>query len=96
MPAVQGDARHAPGDGVDVGTVLAVDVGGTKIAAGIVDESGSLLRSAHAPTPREPDPEAVFAALTKAVGQVAPDDVRAELLARIDGWLEPASATVDR
>ncbi len=77
MPAVQGDARHAPGDGVAVGTVLAVDVGGTKIAAGVVDKSGALLRSASAATPREPDPEAVFAALTDAVAQVAPDDVQA-------------------
>ena len=77
MPAVQGDARHARGDGLIVDTVLAVDVGGTKIAAGIVDSSGSLLRSATAPTPRTADPEAVFAALTSAVAQVSPDGVRA-------------------
>lgn len=77
MPAVQGDARHAAGDGVAVATVLAVDVGGTKIAAGIVDESGALLRSATSPTPREPDPEGVFAALTSAVAQVAPEGVEA-------------------
>ena len=77
MPAVQGDARHARGDGLIVDTVLAVDVGGTKIAAGIVDSSGTLLRAATAPTPREPDPEAVFAALTSAVAQVQPDGVRA-------------------
>jgi glucokinase len=74
---VQGDARHARGDGLTVDTVLAVDVGGTKIAAGIVDASGVLLRSATAATPREPDPEAVFAALTGAVAAVAPDGVRA-------------------
>jgi len=57
--------------------VLAVDVGGTKIAAGIVDSSGALLRSASAPTPRAPDAESVFAALTTAVAQVCPDAVRA-------------------
>jgi glucokinase len=74
---VQGDARPARSDGLIVDTVLAVDIGGTKIAAGIVDLSGSLLRSATAPTPRDPDPEAVFAALTSAVAQVAPEGVRA-------------------
>ena len=42
-----------------------------------MDESGALLRSAHVATPHEPDPEAVFAALTKAVAQVAPDDPQA-------------------
>jgi glucokinase len=74
---VQGDARPARGDGLTVDTVLAVDIGGTKIAAGIVDASGSLLRSATAPTPRDPDPEAVFAALTSAVARVDPAGVRA-------------------
>ena len=32
-------------------TALAVDIGGTKVAAGIVTEHGELLRSASAPTP---------------------------------------------
>ena len=54
-----------------------MDVGGTKIAAGVVDASGRLLRSASAPTPRGTDPEEVFAALTAAVAQVAPEDVQA-------------------
>jgi glucokinase len=74
VPCLQGDDGHARGDAVaDIDTVLAVDVGGTKIAAGIVDRSGSLLRSAAVPTPREPDPEAVFAALTGALDQITPD-----------------------
>lgn len=49
------------------GTVLAVDVGGTKIAAGVVAESGQLLRAVTVPTPRQADPEAVFTALLSAV-----------------------------
>ena len=48
-------------------TVLAVDVGGTKIAAGVVDADGVLLRSVSVPTPRAEDPEAVLTALLSAV-----------------------------
>ncbi|MEX2291379.1 MAG: ROK family protein [Mycobacteriales bacterium] len=54
-----------------------MDVGGTKIAAGVVDASGALLRSAQVATPRGTDPEEVFAALTSAVAAVQPGDVRA-------------------
>ena len=54
-----------------------MDVGGTKIAAGVVDATGALLRSASAPTPRGTDPEEVFAALRAAVEQVDPAGVRA-------------------
>lgn len=58
-------------------TVLAVDVGGTKIAAGVVDADGTLLRSAHAPTPREADPELVWEALRTAVREVQHDGAAA-------------------
>jgi glucokinase len=45
-------------------TVLAVDIGGTKLAAGLVHAAeGRLLARASVPTPRSDDPEAVFAAL---------------------------------
>jgi glucokinase len=43
--------------------VLAVDVGGTKMAAAVVDGSGAILAEARVPTPASPDPETVFAAL---------------------------------
>ena len=56
-------------------TVLAVDVGGTKIAAGIVDVEGTLLRSASVPTPREHDPHVVLTALLSAVRRVEPEGV---------------------
>jgi glucokinase len=55
------------------GTVLAIDVGGTKIGAAVVDAAGTVLGSAFEPTPREPDPEAVFAALVAAVRRAEPD-----------------------
>jgi glucokinase len=50
--------------------VLAVDVGGTKLAAGIVDESGTVFGGASVPTPRSDDPEAVFTAISSVIGQV--------------------------
>lgn len=52
-----------------MGTVLAVDVGGTKLAAGVVTDEGDVLRTAQVPTAG--DAEAMFAAL---VGVI--DDVR--------------------
>jgi glucokinase len=36
--------------------VLALDVGGTKLAAALVDDDGALLRTARCPTPAEPWP----------------------------------------
>ena len=38
---------------------LALDIGGTKIAAGLVDADGTLVTSAQEPTPHGDDPEAV-------------------------------------
>lgn len=40
---------------------LALDIGGTKIAAGLVDADGTLVTSTQEPTPRGDDPEAVWA-----------------------------------
>jgi glucokinase len=42
---------------------LAVDVGGTKLAAGLVSEDGDLVTSATSPTPKGTDGEALFAVL---------------------------------
>jgi glucokinase len=50
---------------------LAVDIGGTKLAAGLVTASGELVASAGAPTPETDDAGAIFAvvlALVDAVG----------------------------
>lgn len=48
---------------VHTGPVLAVDVGGTKLAAGIVGDDGALARAARVDTPAGRDPERLFAAL---------------------------------
>lgn len=51
---------------------LAIDIGGTKLAAGIVDEEGRVLTSARVPTPSG-DGESIFAALASLVTGVRAD-----------------------
>ncbi|MDH3681158.1 MAG: ROK family protein [Acidimicrobiia bacterium] len=53
---------------------LAVDVGGTKLAAGVVDEHGRLLERVSAPTVRTDDGAALFSSLAELVGRLAPYD----------------------
>jgi glucokinase len=48
-------------------TVLAVDMGGTKIAVGIVGHDGRVLVRTRTLTPTEPDAEVVWAALSDAI-----------------------------
>lgn len=55
-------------------TILAVDVGGTKLAAGRVDEDGRLEARASRRTPTGADGEAVLAALLDAVAEVRSGD----------------------
>ena len=50
--------------------VLAVDIGGTKLRAGIVSSDGEVLGSALAPTPRDAGGEAVWNALAAVVQEV--------------------------
>lgn len=50
--------------------MLALDIGGTKIAGGLVDTDGTLVRSATRPTGADP-----FAALTEVVAELVPGDV---------------------
>ena len=55
-------------------TVLALDVGGTKLAAGRVDAEGRLLARSVRPTPLEADGEAVLAAVLEAADEVRTQD----------------------
>jgi glucokinase len=50
----------APGAGATRDVVLAVDVGGTKMAAGLVTAGGDVVARCSAPTPRSGDAEVVF------------------------------------
>jgi glucokinase len=50
---------------------LAVDVGGTKLACGIVTKDGDLLTDSSVPTPKGSDPEVLFGVLAGLVTEVA-------------------------
>ena len=52
------------------GTILAVDIGGTKLEAGIVAPDGRILERIRTATPVSVDPEVVFGALAGIVGGV--------------------------
>ncbi len=49
---------------------LAVDIGGTKFAAGLVTELGEIVSSHRMPNPQGADPEALFQALVEAIDSV--------------------------
>ncbi|MGN9786644.1 ROK family protein [Nonomuraea sp. ZG12] len=71
--------------------VLAIDIGGTKLAAALVDENGSVLRSATRPTPRE-DVMASLATLIKEVSEGGPEPSAAGI--GCAGPLDLAAGTV--
>ncbi|WP_345711970.1 ROK family protein, partial [Kineococcus glutinatus] len=62
----------AAGAAAAAGPVLAVDIGGTKFAAALVDAAGGVLASHVVPTPRSADAEDVFAAVTALAGHLLP------------------------
>lgn len=61
-------------------SVLALDIGGTKIAAGLVDADGRLQYETRQPTPHSDDPERVWAAAERAIA-----DTLAEAGGTVDG-----------
>ena len=64
------DAGAHPADG---GYALAIDIGGTKLAVGVVDRSGRLLEHLRGATPRPDGPDAaesLYRALTALVGRL--------------------------
>lgn len=53
---------------------LAIDIGGTKLACGVVDAVGNLTERKVAPTPSDGDADTLFDSLTKMVDQLGPFD----------------------
>lgn len=62
-----GQCRSAGGTVTCVAPVVAVDIGGTKIALALVDEAGDLLAEQVVATAAAPDPEEVWAPLAAAL-----------------------------
>jgi glucokinase len=58
-PSRSAPARRAPS--------LALDIGGTKIAAGLIDANGQVLHQNRQPTPRSADPDEVWAAAKRTI-----------------------------
>ena len=52
-----------------VGPTLVLDIGGTKIAAGLVDAKGQLLQRNQQPTPRSTDADEVWAAAERTIAE---------------------------
>src|ERR1700686_3941165 len=58
--------------------ILAIDIGGTKLAVGVVDAEGRVLETSRAPTPSVPgvliaDADSLFTAVLALVGQLRTD-----------------------
>ena len=79
---------------------LAIDVGGTKLAAGLVTEDGALHRAGRVPTPATTDPEELFAALAGLLDDVLGAGADAEQLSAVvcgvgcGGPMDVAAGTV--
>jgi len=76
---------------------LAVDIGGTKMAAGLVDRDGEIRDDDHVPTPRSEDPEEVWAGLEgliRGVAAHAGPGVLTVCGVGCGGPMEPGGATV--
>jgi glucokinase len=54
------------------GPVVAIDIGGTKLAVGIVDAGGHIHERRLVPTPRTTDAEVLFTTLTAAIDELGP------------------------
>ncbi len=72
---------------------LAIDIGGTKLAVGLVSGAGDLLGARRAPTPHGDDADALFAALVTLIDGVLGDEHGTVF--RAPTWRCAGSAAVD-
>jgi glucokinase len=69
-----------------MGLTIGLDVGGTKVAAGVVDDHGKILEKLKRPTPKDPD--AILRVIADVVAELSRrHDVRAVGLG-VAGWLD--------
>ncbi|MDT0381022.1 ROK family glucokinase [Streptomyces sp. DSM 42041] len=75
-----------------MGLTIGVDIGGTKIAAGVVDEEGSILETCKVPTP--PTAEGVVDAIADAVRTVSAEHTVEAVGIGAAGYVDDKRATV--
>lgn len=75
-----------------MGLTIGVDIGGTKIAAGVVDEDGAILETVKVPTP--PTPEGVVDAIAAAVRDVSTQHTVEAVGIGAAGYVDDKRATV--
>ncbi|WP_062211651.1 ROK family glucokinase [Streptomyces sp. NBRC 109706] len=75
-----------------MGLTIGVDIGGTKIAAGVVDEDGSILDTSQVPTP--PTPEGVIEAIAAAIKSVGEGTSADAVGIGAAGYVDDKRATV--
>lgn len=75
------------------GAAVGVDIGGTKIAAGVVDAEGVVLRRLVRPTPGH-DPREVESAVVQVVRELAGDAPGMPVGVGAAGWMDPATGNV--
>jgi glucokinase len=75
-----------------MGLTTGVDIGGTKIAAGVVDEEGNILATVQVPTP--PTPEGVVDAIAEAVRDVSGNHTVEAVGIGAAGYVDDKRATV--
>ncbi|MBV9024229.1 MAG: ROK family protein [Streptomycetaceae bacterium] len=89
MHSAAATARTTAADGL----VVALDIGGTKIAGALVDGRGTLLLRAQQPTPAAEDAESVMKVVTEVLGELAVDLRRASASAVGIGSAGPVDAS---
>jgi glucokinase len=91
IPAIRPDPRTDRRTGTDLLTI-GVDIGGTKILAGVVDEKGTILDSVKVPTPEDSDKTAD--AIAEAVRKVRGDHEVGAVGLGAAGFIDADRATV--
>jgi glucokinase len=76
-----------------VSLAIGIDIGGTKVAAGVVDESGRLLAQARRRTPSR-DPEHLVDVVVEIVGQLRSEHVVSAVGVGAAGFVDAARSTV--
>lgn len=78
---------------VSANNSLGIDIGGTKIAGGIVSESGELLQRVEKPTPPA-DPDAIIATVGEIVSELSSADSHPTVGVAVAAFLDPDRASL--